>query len=229
MKAGALTDKNFPPKCGAVQEEAIIIFIKNPRLGKVKTRLAATLGNERALEIYHELMAHTMLITSGLPVDKYLFYSDFVDNNDIWNNEMYKKSVQHEGNDLGLKMLESFMKCMNTGHKKALIIGSDCLELSAELIEDGFKLLSEDSVVIGPANDGGYYMIGFNFELLSDPINLLENLFLNKAWSHENVLKEAIEVCKKLSISIAELPTLTDVDEEKDYEKTKHLALKLVI
>ena len=63
----------------------LIIFIKNPQLGKVKTRLAATVGNEKALEIYHILMTHTHQITHDLDVEKYLYYSDFVDKNDIWD------------------------------------------------------------------------------------------------------------------------------------------------
>jgi len=211
-----------------LKKDAIIIFIKNPQLGKVKTRLAATVGNERALEIYHLLMQHTKAITKPLVnVNKYLFYSDFVDENDIWENTEYHKSIQFTGQDLGLKMADAFLETYRQKHAKALIIGSDCLELNQEIITDAYRQLSNHEVVIGPAYDGGYYSIGFNFELIGEVSqDVLKQLFWNKEWSHERVGQEAIEACKSMDLSYFLLPTLTDVDEEKDYLATQHLALK---
>ncbi|GGD68100.1 hypothetical protein GCM10011514_35290 [Emticicia aquatilis] len=211
-----------------LKKDAIIIFIKNPQLGKVKTRLAATVGNERALEIYHLLMQHTKAITKPLiDIDKYLFYSDFVDEKDIWGNTEYHKSVQFAGQDLGLKMAEAFVETYHQKHAKALIIGSDCLELNQDIITDAYRQLSTNEVVIGPAFDGGYYLIGFNFELIGEASEeVLRQIFWNKEWSHERVGQEAIETCKEMNLRYFLLPTLTDVDEEKDYLKTQHLALK---
>lgn len=211
-----------------LKKGAIIIFIKNPQLGKVKTRLAATVGNERALEIYHLLMQHTKAITKPLiNVDKYLFYSDFVDENDIWENTEYHKSVQFTGQDLGLKMAAAFLETYRQKHAKALIIGSDCLELTQDIIIDAYRQLSTNEVVIGPAYDGGYYSIGFNFELIGETSEyVLKQLFWDKQWSHERVGQEAIDTCNQLNLKCFLLPTLTDVDEEKDYLKTQHLALK---
>jgi rSAM/selenodomain-associated transferase 1 len=211
-----------------LKDNAIIVFIKNPVLGKVKTRLAATVGNERALAIYHALMHHTMSITNHLEVDKYLFYSDFVDENDIWDNGKYQKSTQHQTQDLGLKMASAFGITLQNKHKKALIIGSDCFELNNEIIEEAYSKLSENEVVIGPAYDGGYYLVGFNFELIGKVSEeVLNQMFWNKEWSHERVGQEAIEVCEQMNLKHFLLPTLTDVDEEKDYLKTKHLASKI--
>jgi hypothetical protein len=207
--------------------DAIIIFIKNPQLGKVKTRLAATVGNVRALEIYHILMQHTNVITMTLTnVEKYLFYSDFIDNKDIWGNTEYHKCVQYSGQDLGLKMASAFLETYKKKHAKVLIIGSDCLELNQGVITEAYRQLSENEVVIGPASDGGYYLIGFNFDLIGEVSEeVLKIMFWNREWSHERVGQEAIESCEKMRLSYTILPTLTDVDEEKDYLNTQHLAI----
>jgi len=209
-------------------ENAIIVFIKNPALGKVKTRLAATMGDEKALAIYNMLMHHTMFITSHLEADKYLFYSDFVDENDIWNNDKYLKVIQHQTQDLGLNMASAFGTTLQNKHKKVLIIGSDCFELNNEIIKEAYSKLSENEVVIGPAYDGGYYLIGFNFEKIDNQCEeVLEKFFLGKEWSHERVCQEAKDACSMLNLEFFQLPTLTDVDEEKDYLKTKYLASKI--
>jgi uncharacterized protein len=200
---------------------ALIIFIKNPQLGKVKTRLAATVGNEKALEIYHILMAHTQKITHRVNAEKYLYYSDFVDKNDIWTNEVYHKSVQHEGHDLGLKMAFAFRDALQEKHQKVLIVGSDCLELTDEIINQAYSKLTDNEVVIGPAFDGGYYLIGFNFQTIGERCGeVLKQVFLDKQWSHAQVYDEAIKTCESLNLKYDKLETLTDVDEEKDFLKS---------
>ena len=202
-------------------KNAIIIFIKNPALGKVKTRLAATVGNERALEIYHILMKHTQEITVDLAAEKYLFYSDFVDENDIWANDKYQKSIQNPEPDLGQKMAFAFKETIQKQHEKVLIIGSDCLELSGKIITDAFVQLTENEAVIGPAHDGGYYLIGFNFKAIGEQCGeVLKQVFLDKQWSHAHVCQEAVDACERLHLSYKKLVTLTDVDEEKDFLKT---------
>lgn len=223
-----ITDSLIQQKETLSNKDALIIFIKNPQLGKVKTRLAATLGNERALEIYHILMQHTMLTTKALDAQKYVFYSDFIDANDIWDNEVFQKNIQFQTQDLGLKMASAFKHTVLQNHKKVLIIGSDCLELTPQVIEKAYMQLSHNEVVIGPAYDGGYYLIGFNFERIGNQCDaVFEQLFLNKEWSHDRVCEEAINTCIGMNFNYYLLPTLTDVDEEKDYLKTQHLALKI--
>jgi uncharacterized protein len=203
-------------------DNALIIFIKNPQLGKVKTRLAATLGNERALEIYHILLKHTQTITHQLVSEKYLYYSTFVEENDSWSNDIYHKAVQYEGLDLGVKMAFAFRDIIQKEHQKALIIGSDCLELTEDIINKAYAELIDNEVVIGPAIDGGYYLMGFNFQKIGERCGeVLKQVFLEKQWSHADVCKEAMNVCKGLNLKFTLLPTLTDVDEEKDYLLSK--------
>lgn len=198
-------------------KNAIIIFIKNPQLGKVKTRLAATLGNERALEIYHILMSHTEKVTSNLTVEKYLYYSNFVDENDIWNNDIYHKSLQLAGSDLGLKMAHAFRESIRGNCSKVLIIGSDCLELSEAVINEAFMQLVDNEVVIGPANDGGYYLIGFDFQTIGERHReVLHQFFIDKEWSHGQVCQDAIDACDAMNLKYTKLATLIDIDEESD-------------
>ena len=202
-----------------MQKNALIIFVKNPVLGKVKTRLAATVGDAKALEIYKKLLNHTQKITQNLAADVWVFYSDFIDENDLWKNEIYKKALQLPMVDLGEKMANAFWDMIQEGYEKVAIIGSDCLELTQEILEKNYTQLSDNQqVTVGKATDGGYYLIGFDFGKMSEKqiTELFENVFLDKKWSHAGVYAEAIAALEKLNLRYTKLPTLTDVDEEKD-------------
>jgi rSAM/selenodomain-associated transferase 1 len=195
-------------------ENALIIFIKNPGLGKAKTRLAATLGKEKALEIYLKLLEHTREIALTTKAESNLFYSDYIDNHDEWSNDHFIKHIQDQNQDLGQKMFSAFMLLKSLGKKKVVIIGSDCLELTSAISNKAFELLEEKNAIMGPAKDGGYYSIGFNFEKLGDDV--LKEIFLNKKWSHTNVCSEAKNGFNTNGISYATLPTLSDVDVAED-------------
>jgi uncharacterized protein len=189
---------------------ALLIFIKNPIKGKAKTRLAATLGDDKALLIYKELLKHTRQITASVSAERYLFYSFFIDHQDDWSNQDFHKYLQIEGG-LGEKMKNGFETVFNHHHQKVLIVGSDCASLTQDIIENAFQLLDHHDFVIGPADDGGYYLIGMNaFE---------PTVFDNVAWSTETVLDETIENIHHLNKDYALLPTLSDIDVEADWDK----------
>ena len=193
-------------------KKALIIFVRKPEKGKVKTRLAATLGEEKALSIYIELLQYTQIIAAATTADKYVFYSDYIQQNDLWSGSGFKKKLQ--GNyDLGGKMEEAFSILFEEGYAKVVIIGSDCFELSTAIIEQAFKLLEENEVVIGPASDGGYYLLGMK--------KLWPFIFENKQWSTENVFQQTLNDLQKENIPYGELITLTDVDTEEDWIKQK--------
>lgn len=196
--------------------DAIIIFIKNPILGKVKTRLAATVGDEKALEVYEQLLKHTRSTTQPLPIEKHLFYSDFVDEEDKWPEDVYVKYLQTQNADLGKKMYDAFLLLHEKAYQKVVIIGSDCLELDGDMLHKAYVSLAENDAVIGPAKDGGYYAIGFNFERIEKDEEVLNKVFLNKDWSHENVAKEAIAAVEQLGLKTHILPELNDIDSEED-------------
>jgi len=186
-------------------KSALIIFVRNPLLGKVKTRIAATIGDENALVIYKHLLQHTKNITESLPVTKFVFYADEVTTNDLWNG--YEKWLQ-SGTDLGERMSNAFESLFKKGFTKIVIIGSDCLELDEKMILDAFLKLNEYEIVIGPATDGGYYLLG-----MKSPF---KNLFENIIWSSNIVFNETIKQIEKRNLTLFLLPILNDVDEEKD-------------
>ncbi|MEX2403667.1 MAG: TIGR04282 family arsenosugar biosynthesis glycosyltransferase [Balneolales bacterium] len=194
------------------QKAALIIFVKNPKLGKVKTRLAESIGNQEALDVYLQLLAHTRGITSHIPVQAHVFYSDYVDEKDIWENAEYFKH-QQRGANLGDRMQNAFMKIFDQGYQKAVIIGSDCFEIEADNINKAFDLLEGYDAVIGPAMDGGYYLLGMS--------KLIPAVFENKKWSTQSVFEDTIRNLQQENMSWQELPILRDIDTEKDWDKYK--------
>lgn len=138
-------------------KNVLIIFTKNPLYGKVKTRLAATVGNDKALEAYKTLTNHTHAITYYLNCSKIVFYTDEIVEDGIWKD--YQKQLQH-GTDLGERMMNAFEYVFQNEYLKAVIIGCDCPELTEQIIKKAFEHLDKYDVVIGPAADGGYYLLG---------------------------------------------------------------------
>jgi uncharacterized protein len=199
--------------------KALLIFIKNPIEGKVKTRLAASIGNKKALEIYLKLQDHTRKISQKYDIDRLLFYSDYIDNNDLWPNEKFQKKLQNQTNDLGFKMYEAFLMALQENYQKLFIIGSDCYELNSEMIAKAYDSLEKQTAVLGPANDGGYYGLGINFSQINNNEALLSELFLDKDWSHDQVYKQAVKVFQKHNIDFSVLPILKDLDTIEDLEK----------
>ncbi len=193
-----------------MMKEALVIFTKNPEVGKVKTRLAATLGNEAALSVYEHLLSHTASITNYLSVDKFVFYSSHFLEEDIWDNKHFFKQVQ-AGSDLGEKMKNAFDATFQNGYDKIVIIGTDCPDLNAGIIMNAFAYLNSHDVVIGPAEDGGYYLLGMKTRH--------SEIFQNISWSSDKVLKQTIAICEVLKLSYHLLPELSDIDNEDDFIK----------
>lgn len=190
-----------------MNKSALIIFVRNTIYGQVKTRLAKTIGNEKALLVYHELLRHTRTISSCLDCDKFVFYSDQIAADDLWDSPAYDKQLQL-GDDLGQRMRNAFELVFRNGYEKAVIIGSDCYELDEQKIIKAFKLLETTTSVVGPATDGGYYLLGLT--------DLIPEIFDNVAWSTSAVCNQTIAILEDLSRSFLLLEPLNDIDEEKD-------------
>jgi len=188
-------------------KNALIIFTRNPELGKVKTRLAATVGNQSALEIYEFLISHIVKVSENTTVDKYVFYSEIIQENDAWNSEIFRKKLQH-GNDLGDRMHHAFQQLFKVGYEKVVIVGSDIYELNQQDIEAAFQTLETDDVVIGPAKDGGYYLLGIR--------ELNSALFRNKKWGTHTVFEETMSDLQNEKVSL--LAVKSDVDVYEDIE-----------
>jgi len=186
--------------------KAVLIFVKNIIEGRVKTRLAATLGNEAAMNIYRQLLQHAHDVIKNIDADKIVFYSDVIEE-DRWNNDQFKKELQ-QGIDLGKRMENAFIHAFETGYDSVIIIGTDCPEINKNILETAFKELNDFDIVIGPATDGGYYLLGMK--------KLHSFLFKNMKWSTSTVFKDTIERCNAGQLSYFLLPELSDIDEEKD-------------
>jgi len=184
---------------------ALIIFAKNPVAGKVKTRLAKDTGSVKALEIFLRLLTHTYNETKDLNYKKFLFLSDQHDESLFDKN--YIQEIQ-SGNNLGEKMNNAFQTIFRSGFENAVLIGTDTPEISSEIINKAFVKLSDHDFTIGPAYDGGYYLIGMK--------NFNDNLFENIRWSTGEVFEKTILKIKNLNKSYFILEKLHDVDVTGD-------------
>lgn len=189
----------------------LLIFSKNPVPGRCKTRLAKTIGDVAATEIYKVLLRHTALITEPLDAIKEVHYSDFVEEDDMFS-ETFIKKVQ-SGNDLGEKMKNAFAKGFQQGYQHIIIIGTDLLDITTEDINKAFNALKTYDYVLGPAEDGGYYLLGMN--------KLNSTLFENKDWSSNTVLQDTLIDLKTEHIAL--LDERNDIDTYEDLEEFKEL------
>ncbi|MEN0046280.1 MAG: TIGR04282 family arsenosugar biosynthesis glycosyltransferase [Bacteroidota bacterium] len=190
-----------------MNSKALLIFIKNPEKGKVKTRIAKTAGDEKAYQVYLELSMHTRKIAQKLNVDRLLFYSQFINDADDWEADVFQKYLQTDG-DLGDRMVGAFEKAFEQ-HQKVVIIGSDCASLNSSIVEEAFAALDSHDFVLGPAKDGGYYLLGMS--------SLQVSVFNNIEWSTENVFAYTLRNIKNLDGSYTLMPVLSDIDYWEDW------------
>jgi len=190
-----------------MKKELLLIFTKNPELGKVKTRLAASVGDQIALDVYNFLLDYIHKITQNLSCEKAVYYSVKVDYNDIWKENEYQK-YQQKGAGLGERMQHAFLNSFKNGYNKVVIIGSDIYELHSYHIDEAFKKLDANDVVIGPAKDGGYYLLAMK--------TLHPKLFKNKDWGTTTVLKDTMQNLSKANVHLLE--ELNDIDRIEDIQ-----------
>lgn len=186
----------------------LLIFTRNPELGKCKTRLAATVGNESALNIYKFLLDHTATITQNVNAAKQIWYSEEIWKDDIWNNHFFDKKLQ-EGTDLGIRMANAFLEGFAAGFKRIIVIGSDMYDLNQTDIDNAFAALENSDFVVGPAEDGGYYLLGMNA--------FNSDVFKNKIWGTETVLDATLSNLKNENVKLLE--TRNDIDLYEDVAK----------
>ncbi|MBV1952771.1 MAG: TIGR04282 family arsenosugar biosynthesis glycosyltransferase [Cycloclasticus sp.] len=186
----------------------LIVFVKNIRLGKVKTRLAKAIGTEGAFQVYKHLVEITENVTNQVCSDKRVYFSDVIIEKK-WPKT--SKSIQ-KGTDLGEKMQNSFKNGQKEGFDKVVLIGSDLPDISPEIIQKGFDELENHEVVFGPAEDGGYYLVGMTKPHFC--------IFKNKQWSTETLLKETLNELEEKGVGYSLLETLNDVDSIEDLKNS---------
>lgn len=202
-------------------KDVLIVFAKLPEPGKVKTRLAKDLGDQKAAEIY-SVIARDIIsrVSSSEKYTTAIFYDPPDKKNEIisWLEDIAPVEshnyFEQEGNILGERISYAFEKVFSGGADRAVIIGTDCSEVSAEMIEDTFEELRGYDTVIGPAQDGGYYLLGLS---RYDPL-----IFQDIEWSTERVFEQTLRRVQEQGLNCKILKTLSDIDNIEDLKRTSY-------
>lgn len=189
------------------ENRTLIIFARNPILGQLKTRLEVSLGKEKTLEVYKELLEIVYNYTKDLPMKKIIYWDGGIPEDTIFENGKYSHKDQVIG-DLGFKMKAAFEEEFQTSNS-ICIIGSDCIELDKSILLSAFDLLEESDIVIGPALDGGYYLLAMK--------HFYPSVFDGIDWGSEKVLTQTLEQISKLGLHCKSLRKLRDLDTIEDY------------
>ena len=187
------------------QKDLLLIFARNPEHGKVKTRLAADLGDDAALDIYKDLLQHTAKETRDLNCETWVFYSEKASEESFFKGSSFRIKLQ-KGEDLGERMKNAFSEGFSEGYSRIIIIGTDLFDLEKHDLETAFAKLQDHDYVIGPAEDGGYYLLGMK--------RLNPALFINKSWSTKNVLSETLQDLKGENLFLLEEKNDIDVYDD---------------
>jgi rSAM/selenodomain-associated transferase 1 len=194
-----------------LKSNALVIFVKNARRGHVKTRLASSLGEDKALAIYLALCERVRNVCLGFSGKCYVYYSEYIPSEpDLWEDDFFIKRKQHPVIDLGLRMKAAFNELLPI-HSSVILIGTDIPHLSIDILKVYILLLKNTDVILGPSDDGGYYLIG-----MKKPNDYL---FLNMTWSVDTVLSESIQRIDMKNKTYNLLKTLPDIDTAEDWEK----------
>ena len=194
--------------------QALVIMLKNPIPGTVKTRLAKDIGDAAALKVYEKLLQRVLEVTTNLETDVFLFYSDTINRADIFPKARYKKYTQCSG-DLGIRMDYAFSIPFKNEYKQVVMMGADCYELTQNHIESAFSALAQHDFVIGPAMDGGYYLIGMK--------KWHRWVLQDKTWSTSELLSETIKDITAHQQTYVLLEQLSDIDVLEDAQKHPEL------
>lgn len=200
--------------------ETLIIFSRYPEAGKTKTRMIPALGAVGAAELQRAMTEHTLkqaiaLTTQRSTAIEIQFAGGNIELMQTWLGRNWHYQPQAAG-DLGLKMRSAFENAFAAGKQRVVIIGIDCPDLNCSILSQAFDALFDRDLVLGVAEDGGYYLIGLN--------SPQPQLFSNIAWGTEVVLKQTKTIAQQLELKVAYLTTLADVDRPEDLKIwQKHL------
>jgi rSAM/selenodomain-associated transferase 1 len=204
-----------------LNDRCILFFVRNPERGEVKTRLAATLGQNVARDLYRCFILDMLsaLESTGFPITICYYPEDALDDVKGIVGEGYAFQSQY-GEDLGERMKNGMMDSFAQDFDPVIVIGSDIPDLPLAFIQESFAALQTYDTVIGPALDGGYYLIGFKEE------SLLPEAFQGIGWGTDTVLTRTLDILGANQCRFYLLPPLQDIDTLEDlkvfFEKHKH-------
>lgn len=198
--------------------QALVLFARVPELGRVKTRLAVTLGDARALAIYrglgHLVLARTRshrlpsrhTVVAHTPDDGGQAVRD-------WLGDDLHTEPQGDG-DLGARMSRALLRRIDEGADCVMAIGTDCPELSVDLVDTAFAALADHDVVFGPATDGGYYLVGVHRRVVPSAMPVL---FADIPWSSPDTLQASVDRAHREGLRVKLLAPRADIDTAEDW------------
>jgi rSAM/selenodomain-associated transferase 1 len=195
-------------------ENALIILVSNTEKGNVKPRLAKELGEEKTIRVYKYLLKNVAEVTNAYACHRFVFYSDYIHLNDVFDDLCFTKSLQ-EGASQAEILCHAFEKAFSLGHQKVCMVTADCPELQQRHLEEAFAYLDKQDVVVGPTTDGGLYLLG-----MRQPNAAL----LNKNWGTNAVYEDVLVDLEKLQFTYSALEELDDIDLLEDLLETNILA-----
>jgi uncharacterized protein len=199
-------------KLTEIQKQHLIIFTRYPEPGKTKTRLVPALGSVGAANLQRQMTEHTMLqarklqTATGISVEVRFAGGNLQLMQDWLGLDLLYQS-QGDG-DLGVRMERSLLNAFQKSAEQIIIIGTDCPDVNSQLLITAFEQLQTVDLVLGPALDGGYYLIGMR--------RLISELFANIDWGTSQVLPQTVAIAEKLNVLNVFLPPLADVDRPED-------------
>jgi hypothetical protein len=218
-KGGSPFSRLFSParrEAGEAGREGVlsrlIVFARFPEPGVSKTRLIPALGPAGAAELHRQMVEHTLqwlkVLRERIPISIEIRYAGRpLEPFRRWLGPAFSYAEQGDG-DLGARMFRSFQDAFRMGLKKVILIGTDAPDLSADLVEGALVLLKSSDLVLGPAEDGGYYLIGLR--------RAAPQLFQEIPWGGAEVLRKTREAARAAGLSHSLLPSLSDVDRPED-------------
>jgi rSAM/selenodomain-associated transferase 1 len=194
-----------------MSDQKLIVFLKAPRQGAVKTRLAETMGAAEACAVYQRLVETLRHQLADLENVELCFTPDDAGSEiKPLAHPTWRLTTQGSG-DLGCRLNQAFRRAFDEGAKRAAIIGSDCPDVGVDDIQAAWKALLSYDVVLGPATDGGYWLIG-----LREPH---PELFAGISWSTGEVMRQTLERTRAAGLKTHSLRELADVDTEADWRR----------
>jgi len=214
----------------AVMPERLIVFTRFPEAGKTKTRLIPALGAKGATCLQRQMTEHIIAAAAqvsnrpGLTIEVY-HEGGNTGMMQRWLGPQFTYRLQGTG-DIGRRMLRAFEDTFQDGIAAAVIVGSDIPEISADIIQQAFEGLQKHDLVLGPARDGGYYLIGMNNTI---PAQTYPRLFEDINWGTDQVLSQTLQTARESGLRFILLESLGDVDRPADlhiWQEVKKTAAK---
>jgi rSAM/selenodomain-associated transferase 1 len=189
----------------------IFIMTKFPEVGKVKMRLAESVGEEAATSLYRCFIQDTLTIVQSLDIPFHIAVHPpkSVEEFQEWLGPSFQY-IQQKGMNLGKRLQNGFLAMFQKGYRQVIALASDSPDLPPEIVQNAISSLQTYRVVIGPASDGGYYLVGFSSD------SFIREVFEDISWSTETVFQETLSRVESVTSKVYVLPEWSDIDTKSD-------------